>query len=66
MVGKYLFHLPPTWLVYLVLMSAMPTAQNVFIFSQKYRVGIERSNLLVFITTIISFVTINLILIAFS
>ncbi len=38
-IGKMLFHLDPFWLQALVLICGIPTAQNVFIFSQRYKVG---------------------------
>lgn len=66
LVGKYFFGLEPFWLQALVLICAIPTAQNVFIFSQRYKVGIERSNIIIIFTTLISFVTINVVLWCFG
>jgi malonate transporter and related proteins len=59
LIGRFLFKLDPLTLKYLVVMTAMPTAKNTFIFSQKYRIGIQRSRAIVFLTTLISLVTIT-------
>lgn len=65
-VGKFCFHLEVFWLTALVLMCAMPTAQNVFVFSQKFKVGTERSNVIVLLTTLVSFFSIILTLVLLS
>ncbi len=45
----------------LLLICAMPTAKNLFIFSQQYQVGTQRSNWIVFWTTVLSLFSIPLI-----
>ena len=64
LVGYYLFGLSGFLLTALILMSAMPTAKNLFIFAKRYQVGSERANIIVLVTTIISIFTINVILLA--
>jgi len=66
LVGGFVFHLQGQWLQFLVLMCAMPSAKNLFIIAQKYEVATKRSRLLVFMTTLLSFFTINLVLLLFS
>lgn len=63
MLGKYIFALPSQGLLFLVLLAAMPAAKNLFIFANQYQVGKNRSSLVVLITTLLSCVTINLVLI---
>ncbi len=47
LVGRYVFHIGGEWLTYLVLIAAMPAPQNLFIYSQRYGVGIDLSAALV-------------------
>jgi len=60
--GKFVFHLSPFWLVTASLMAAMPTARNSALFAQRYGLDVQRANTLIVISTLISFVMINIIL----
>lgn len=66
LVGRLIFHLPTFWLHSLVLMAAMPTAKNLYIFAKQYQVGESRANIIVVATTIISMVMINVIMMLFA
>jgi predicted permease len=46
-VCKYVFGVSGDWLTYLVLIAAMPAPQNLFIFAQRYDVGVDMSASLV-------------------
>ncbi len=61
-VGHMIFHLPTFWLNSLILMAAMPTAKNCFIFAKRYQTGQDRANFIVISTTVLSILIINLIL----
>lgn len=61
-IGHFAFHLKPFWLLSLVLMAAMPSAKNLFIFAKRYHVGENRANTIVLITTALSVGTINCVL----
>lgn len=63
-IGYYVFSLSGFFLTSVTLMAAMPTAKNLFVFAERYKVGLERANIIVLVTTLISIVTINLILLA--
>ena len=45
--GNYVFGISGPWLTYLVLIAAMPAPQNLFIFAQRYDVGVDMSASLV-------------------
>lgn len=62
LIGYYVFNLSGFLLTAVTLMAAMPTAKNLFIFSERYQVGLERANSIILVTTILSIVTINSIL----
>lgn len=66
LIGAYLFHLNKQWLLYLILLAALPTAKNVFIFANQYGAGKRRTSLIVFLTTAISIITIQVITSLFS
>lgn len=61
-IGHFLFSLPIFWLRSLVLIAAMPTAKNLFVFAKQYRTGTQRASVIIVITTLISIISINLIL----
>ncbi len=42
------------WLAYLVLIAAMPTPQNLFIFAQRYDVGVDLSASIVIKSSLVS------------
>lgn len=58
-VGRYLFGLTDLLLFALVLISAMPSPKNTFIFAQAYGVSVQKFNLILLATTGTSFLTIN-------
>lgn len=51
-VAEFVFGLPPAEVLILVVLAALPTAQNVFNYSQRYDIGEAISRDTVFITTI--------------
>ncbi|MCX5072031.1 AEC family transporter [Streptomyces sp. NPDC054949] len=50
----WLFGVRGDWLAYLVLIAAMPTPQNLFIFAQRYDVGVDLSASLVIKSSMVS------------
>jgi malonate transporter and related proteins len=64
MIGYYLLGLSGFLLTALTLMAAMPTAKNLFVFAERYQIGLERANIIILITTVLSIATINTILLA--
>lgn len=58
-VGRYFFELTDLMLFALVLISAMPSPKNTFIFAQAYGVPVQKYNLILLTTTATSFFTIN-------
>lgn len=65
-VGKYLFHLDHLWLASLIIMSAMPAPKNMFIFAVKYKLNSKKSASVVAMTTVCSFVTLNILMMIFK
>lgn len=61
-VGYYIFDLHGFLLTALTLMAAMPTGKNLFIFAKRFNVGTERSNIIVVISTMVSMILLNIIL----
>lgn len=62
LLGKFIFHLNSATLLAVVLMCAMPSAKNTFIFAKKYGVNSNKFNRVVFVTTLLAFVFISVIL----
>jgi predicted permease len=50
---------PPAWVSTALLLSALPTATNVFVIAQQYQVWQERASTTVMITTVISVATVS-------
>lgn len=63
-VGRYLFHLSSFWLASLVLMTAMPAPKNMYIFAVKYKLDTKKAATVVALTTVFSFLTLNILLLA--
>ncbi|WP_030774071.1 AEC family transporter [Streptomyces sp. NRRL F-2664] len=61
-----LFGVRGDWLAYLVLIAAMPTPQNLFIFAQRYDVGVDLSASVVLKTSLVSLLLLPLWLQAFA
>ena len=47
-IAYYVFGLSGFLLTAVTLMAAMPTAKNLFVFAERYKVGVERANIIVF------------------
>jgi malonate transporter len=61
-IGKYIFQLNAFWLSSLIIMSAMPAPNNMFIFALKYQLDVKKASTVVAISTLLSFVTLNVLL----
>jgi predicted permease len=61
-VARYGFGVRGDWLRYLVLIAAMPAPQNLFIFAQRYDVGIDMSAALVIKSSVAALVLLPLLL----
>ena len=66
LVGHYLFKLTGFWLFAVIFIAAMPSPKNLFIFAKRYQTGEDRASLIVFTTTVISVVTLNMTLLVKS
>lgn len=62
-VGKYIFHLSHFWLASLILMAAMPSPKNMFIFAVRYKLDVKKASTVVAVSTLLSFITLNVLLI---
>ena len=62
-IGKYIFHLSQFWLASLILMAAMPSPKNMFIFAVRYKLDVKKASTVVAVSTLLSFVTLNVLLI---
>ncbi|GHD24278.1 AEC family transporter [Streptomyces galbus] len=60
-VARYGFGVHGDWLRYLVLIAAMPTPQNLFIFAQRYDVGIDMSAALVIKSSVAALILLPLL-----
>ncbi|UZE26989.1 AEC family transporter [Pseudomonas asplenii] len=60
-IGKYVFHLSPTLLLAVVLISAMPSPKNTFILAKSYNFNVQKFNIILIGSTGVSFFSINLI-----
>ncbi|WP_175489832.1 AEC family transporter [Pseudomonas sp. NFACC05-1] len=58
-VGQYFFGLSGLLLFALILISAMPSPKNTFIFAQTYGVSVQKFNLILLATTGVSFFVVN-------
>jgi malonate transporter len=65
-IGKYVFMLNSFWLASLIIMSAMPTPNNMFIFSLKYKLDVKKASTVVSLTTLLSFITLNILFFIFK
>jgi predicted permease len=66
LLGIYVFQLQNAWLGPLVIISAMPTAMNNFIFSQRYETFEAESSQVVFLSSVISLFTLSGLLFWFT
>jgi malonate transporter len=62
-IGKYIFHLSQFWLASLILMAAMPSPKNMFIFAVRYKLDVKKASTVVAVSTLLSFITLNLLLV---
>ena len=60
--GKYLFGMQGKWLLILVMVAAQPSARNIFTFSQRYGLDVQKSNVIIIVTTLLSFIILNILL----
>lgn len=62
LIGYYIFQLPEMWLGALIVVSAMPTAVNNFIFAERYSAFENESSQVVFLSSLTSLFTLSAIL----
>ncbi len=65
LIGEYLFHLTPFWLASLVIMAAMPSPKNMFIFAVQHKLDTRKSSTVIALTTLLSFISLNILLLLF-
>lgn len=56
----------PIWLFTAVLLASLPTATNVFVMAQQYRVWVERASASILFTTLLSVVTVSALIYAIN
>jgi malonate transporter and related proteins len=54
LICKYVFAIDKVWLSYLVLIAAMPTPQNLFVFAQRYNVAVDMAASIVVKSSIVA------------
>ncbi len=64
--GKYVFDLPPFWLLTTTLIAAMPAPRNASLFAHRYGLDVKKANTLIVLTTLMSFVVINVLMVLFK
>ncbi len=62
LLGYFIFQLQGFNLFAVVFIAAMPTAKNLFIFAKRYHAAEDSASLIVFMTTLVSIFSLNLIL----
>jgi predicted permease len=62
LLAQFVFQLPPLWTHTLVILAALPTGVNTYLFAQRYQVGITTSTTTIFISTALSMLSLSLIL----
>jgi predicted permease len=55
------FQLPPLWTHTLVILAALPTGVNTYLFAQRYGIGVVTSTTTIFISTALSMLSLSLI-----
>ena len=62
LLASQVFQLPPLWTAVAVLIAALPTGVNAYIFAQRYRIGIATATTTIFLSTALSLLTLPLVL----
>jgi predicted permease len=62
LLARFVFELPPLWTHTLVILAALPTGVNTYLFAQRYSVGIGTSTTTIFISTALSMLSLSFIL----
>jgi predicted permease len=62
LLAHYVFQLPPLWTAVAVLIAALPTGVNAYLFAQRYKVGIATATTTIFLSTALSLLTLPLVL----
>jgi malonate transporter and related proteins len=61
-IGKWIFQLSKVALCYALVISAMPSPKNMSLFARKYKLDVQKSDMTVLITTMLSFISILIII----
>ena len=62
LLAAQVFQLPPLWTAVAVLIAALPTGVNVYIFAQRYKTGIATATTTIFLSTALSLLTLPVVL----
>ena len=62
LLAAYVFQLPPLWTAVAVLIAALPTGVNAYLFAQRYKVGIATATTTIFLSTTLSLLTLPVVL----
>lgn len=64
-VGKYAIPLNHFWFASLIIMTAMPSPKNMFIFAVRYQLDVKKASAVIALSTLLSFITLDVLLILF-
>ena len=62
LLASYVFHLPPLWIKVAVLLAALPTGVNAYLFAQRYNHDIATVTSTIFLSTLLSVLSLSLLL----
>jgi len=66
LLAHYVFGVPPLWTAVAVLIAALPTGVNAYLFAQRYKIGIATATTTIFLSTALSLLTLPVVLWLFS
>lgn len=62
LLAGFVFDLPPLWTAVLVLIAALPTGVNAYLFAQRYEVNIPTATTTIFLSTLVGLASLPLVL----
>ena len=62
LLASQVFQLPPLWTAVAVLIAALPTGVNAYLFAQRYNIGIATATTTIFLSTALSMLTLPVVL----
>lgn len=62
LLAAHVFALPPLWVAVLVLLAALPTGVNAYLFAQRYQVGLATATTTIFLSTLFGLISLPVVL----